>query len=65
MYLKVHHITQNGLLVCARSNKVLHHVLLLAEITVKLEVLGGRRFFGALRKHGALLARFQIVENGA
>ena len=44
---EVSQVGQNGLLVGRRPNEVLHHVLLLREVTVKLEVLGGRRILRA------------------
>ena len=44
---KVCKVRENGFLVGGRPHKVLHHVLLLREVAVKLEVLSCRRLFGS------------------
>ena len=38
---EIYWVVQNGLLVGRSSDEVLHHVLLLAEVAVELEVLTG------------------------
>ncbi len=53
---EVSHVGQNGLLISGGANVILHHVLLLGQITVKLEILHGRGVFCAGVEHRSLAA---------
>lgn len=44
-------VTVNRFLICAGANVVLHHILLLAEIAIKLKILRRGCFLGSIRKH--------------
>lgn len=52
LVLEVGQVAVDRLLIRARPHKVLHHVLLLTQIPIELEILIGRGLLGALREDG-------------
>ena len=54
--LEVDGVVEDGLLIRGRANVVLHHVLLLREQRVELEVLHGRRLVRSLVEERVTLA---------
>lgn len=44
-------VTVNRFLICAGANVVLHHILLLTEISIKLKILRRRCLFGSIWKY--------------